>query len=102
MAWHNSTPANQVEVGALSIGQVLELLARIGQGGRRQAFENALNSFVALINNYGNVVAFDEVCARQWPQLLAMTLPHVSSTGVASDLSGASRMVVATPLLRAT
>ncbi|GAB7552248.1 hypothetical protein NRB_17500 [Novosphingobium sp. 11B] len=100
MAWHSATPANQVELSAVSIGQVLDLLAGIAHGGRRQAFENALNSFVALVNNYGNVVAFDEACARQWPDLLGVPLPHVTSTGVQSDLSAASRMVVATALAR--
>lgn len=98
--WFNATPANQVEVSAVSIGQVLELIQRISDPDRRQRFENALNSFVAIINSFDNVVNFDEASSRQWAHLQEMDLLYVSPDGEGAALSTTSRMVVATALAR--
>lgn len=97
-AWFNSTPANEVQVSAVSIGQALTLIQRIEDTDRCLRFDNTLNSFVAIITTFRNVIGFDEVCARQWARLQEMDLPYVAPTGVESALSVASRMVVATAL----
>lgn len=99
-AWFNATPASEVEVSAVSIGQVLELIHRISDTDRRQRFENALNSFIAVINSFGNVVDFDEASSREWAHLQEIDLPYVSRDGGGSALSAASRMVVGTALAR--
>ena len=57
-------------------------------------------SFVVVVRSSQGVIPFDEAAAKIWADLQARTLQYKQSNGVMTELSSASRMVVATALRR--
>ncbi len=93
-------PMQDVEISAVSIGQALDTIQRNTNAVMRKNFERQLTLLVTTVRSSQGVIPFDEGAARIWADLQARTLEYRKSDGSTTELSPASRMVVATALRR--
>lgn len=95
-----SIPVQQVEISAVSIGQALDTIQQIKNLAIRKSFERPLETLIATVKSNQGVIPFDEAAARIWAELQARKLECKKPDGNTTQLSPASRMVVATALQR--
>ena len=88
----------QVEISAVSIGQAVDTIQQNTNPARRKNFERQLDNIITTVRSNQGVIPFNENAARIWADLQAMTLEYKKSDGTTTELSSASRMVVATAL----
>jgi predicted nucleic acid-binding protein len=98
--WLSQVTMQQVEISAVSIGQALDTIQQNTNGAVRRNFEQQLERLVVVVRSSQGVIPFDEAAAKIWADLQARTLQYKQSNGVMTELSSASRMVVATALRR--
>ena len=98
--WLSGIPMQQVEVSAVSIGQALDTIQKNTSPARRNGFQRELGKIVTVVRSNQGVIPFDEGAAGIWADLQARTLEYKKPDGSMTELSSASRMVVATALKR--
>jgi len=98
--WLLGIPMQQVEISAVSVGQALDTIQRNTNAAIRKNFERQLEILVTAVKSSQGVIPFDEDAARIWADLQARTLEYKKPDGSITELSPASRMVVASALQR--
>ena len=96
--WLATIPMQQVEISAVSIGQALDTIQQNSNASKRKSFERQLELIIITVKSNQGVIPFDEEAARIWADLQARTLQYKKLDGTTTELSSASRMVVATAL----
>ena len=98
LKWLSGIPMQQVEISAVSIGQALDTIQQITNAAMRKNFERQLDRLVLTVRSNQGVIPFDEDAAKIWADLQSRTLEYKMPDGSTTELSSASRMVVATAL----
>ena len=97
--WLTGISLQQIEISAVSVGQALATIQQNSNGAVRNSFERQLEKLVTTVRSTQGVIPFDEDAARIWADLEARSLEYRMPDDSVTELSLASRMVVATALL---
>jgi len=100
MNWLSTVSMQDVEISAVSIGQALDTIQQKPNAAQRKNFERQLDRIVTTVKSSDGLISFDEGAARIWAELESKTLAYRTRDGNTTELSHASRMVVATALRR--
>jgi len=95
-SWIKDKSAQDIEVSAVSIGQVLQLIDKETDAAYRKELDDAFEKLLLGLRHYQRIIPFDEKAANSWARLMSMTLMHDAS----SQVSPETRMVIATALTR--